>query len=109
MPAGTPMATLAGNPATVDKKAMRGPTLPLPTDGIYRLILWLMAATVVCGAVLAIAAEALAQDPALSRLGTAMAVIGGLIYAYFRWLGAREARRRQEQGTADTLDTTPEP
>ncbi len=88
---------------------MRGPTPPLPTDGIYRLVLWLLVATVVCGAVLAVAAEALTQDPALSRLGTAMAVIGGLIYAFFRWLGAREARRRQAQGTADTQDATPDP
>ncbi|HEY5598308.1 MAG TPA: hypothetical protein VIK47_05845 [Kiloniellales bacterium] len=88
---------------------MRGSSPPLPTDGIYRFILWLMTATVVCGAILAIAAAALASDPALSRLGTAMAVIGGIIYAFFRWLGAREARRRQEQGAADTQDPTPEP
>jgi len=82
---------------------MRRSTPPLPNDGIYRLILWLMVATVICGALLAIAGETLAQDPGLSRLGTGMALIGGAIYAVFRWLGIREARRKR------TPDTTSEP
>ena len=81
------------------------PPLPphLPTDGIYRLILWLMVATVVCGALLAIAGETLLQDQALSRLGTGMALIGGAIYVVFRWLGIREARRKR------TPDSTSDP
>lgn len=84
---------------------MRGPHPPLPDSGIYRLILWVMVATVVCGAILAIAGETLAQDPGLSRLGTGMALIGGAIYGFFRWLGLREARRRA-QTPADPPDTT---
>jgi len=74
---------------------MRKLDSPLAGDGIYRLILWLMIATVICGAVLAIVGGTVAQNQALSRLGTGMAVIGGVIYAFFRWLGLREARRRQ--------------
>jgi hypothetical protein len=80
-------------------------TPPLPKNGIYRLILWLMAATVVCGVILAIAAETLVQDPVLGRFGTGMALIGGAIYGFFRWLGTREARRRLEQ----SVDTPPSP
>lgn len=78
---------------------MRRSTPPLPNDGIYRLILWLMVATVICGALLAIAGETLAQDQALSRLGTGIALIGGAIYAVFRWLGIREARRKKTSET----------
>jgi len=71
---------------------MPGP--PLPDSGIYRFILWLMVATVVCGVILAIAGETLARDPALSRLGAGMALIGGAVYGFFRWRGRREAARR---------------
>ena len=84
---------------------MRPPAPPYPRNGIYRLILWLMAATVVSGVILAIAAETLVQDTALGRFGTGLALIGGAIYGFFRWLGAREARRRQAQPG----DTPPPP
>lgn len=84
---------------------MRRPAPPSPTSGIYRLILWLMAATVVCGVILAIAAETLVQDPVLGRFGTDLALIGGAVYGFFRWLGVREARRRQEL----PRDTPPPP
>jgi uncharacterized membrane protein YvlD (DUF360 family) len=80
------------------------PNPPLPAEGIYRFILWLMIATVICGAILAIAGEILARDTGLSRLGTGMAVIGGVVYAFFRWLGRREARR-QARDAADNPDT----
>ena len=43
----------------------------------------------------------------MSRLGTGMAVIGGIVYAFFRWLGLREARRRQ--ACTDSPDTNLEP
>ncbi len=87
---------------------MRRASPPLPSNGIYRLILWVMVATVVCGAVLAIAGETLAQDPALSRLGIGMALIGGAIYAFFRWLGIREARC-QAHRRGETTDSKSPP
>ena len=93
---------------------MRGsrPPLPdpsLPKGGIYRLILLLMVATVVCGAILAIAGETVAQNQDLSRLGTGMALIGGAIYAFFRWLGIREARRHERQPPVDPPGTNSDP
>ena len=84
---------------------MRKASPPLPDNGIYRFILWLMVVTVIGGAILAIAGETLAQNPALSRLGTGMALIGGAIYAFFRWLGHREARRRSDSQNANSGDT----
>jgi threonine/homoserine efflux transporter RhtA len=85
---------------------MRGSTPPRPParpgDGIYRIILWVMVVTVVLGAALAIVGETQLQDPALGRLGVAIAVIGAAVYAFFRILGAREARRRQERTEADS-------
>lgn len=72
-----------------------------PGDGIYRAILRVMVATVVFGAILAIVGETLVQDPALGRLGLATAGIGAVIYAFFRILGARAARRRQDRSAAD--------
>lgn len=73
----------------------------LPEEGIYRAILLVMVATVVLGVLLAIAGETLWHDPAIGRLGAAMALIGAAIYAFFRWLGIREARRRAEGGRGD--------
>jgi hypothetical protein len=89
---------------------MRRPSSPSPRpslagDGIYRAILWVMVVTVIGGAILAIAGETLAQDPALARLGTGMALLGGAIYGFFRWLGIRETRRRQIP--AETRETIP--
>ncbi|MFQ5775966.1 MAG: hypothetical protein ACE5GS_15705 [Kiloniellaceae bacterium] len=71
---------------------------PLPDDGIYRTILWVTAGTVVAGAGLAIAGETVFQDAALSRLGAIVALVGGAVYGFFRWLGAREAKRRTAAG-----------
>lgn len=73
---------------------MRRDRPPLPKEGIYRTILWVMVATVVVGAVMAIAGETVYRDPAMSRVGTGAALIGAAIYALFRYLGAREAKRR---------------
>ena len=67
---------------------------PQPGDGIYRTILWVMVATVLLGTFLAIAGETVLHDPDISLFGAIVALIGGLIYAVFRVLGAREAKRR---------------
>ncbi len=63
-------------------------------DGIYRSILWVLVLTVVAGAILAILGETAAQDPVMVRVGAGMALVAGLIYAFFRRLGAKETRRR---------------
>ncbi len=74
------------------------PPKPQPGDGIYRAILWVMVATVLLGAFLAIAGETVLHDPDISLFGALVALIGGAIYAVFRVLGAREAKRRAGGG-----------
>lgn len=69
---------------------------PLPQDGIYRVILWLMVANVVTGATLMLLGGELWEDPGIRRFGTWLAVISGALYFFFRWLARREARRRAE-------------
>ena len=76
---------------------MRRETPPLPRDGIYRTILWVLVIDIVAGALLAIAGETLFHNPALSQLGTALALIGAALYVVFRVLGAREARRQADR------------
>ncbi len=63
-------------------------------DGIYRAILWAMAATVVAGAIFAILGETTAQNPIMVRVGAGVALVAGVIYGFFRWLGTKEIRRR---------------
>ena len=74
---------------------------PLPRDGIYRAILAVLAATVAAGALIAIAGETVYHDPVLARAGTGLALVAGAIYAFFRILGAREARRRNAHDADD--------
>lgn len=66
-------------------------------DGIYRTILWVLVANVMLGAVLTVAGESFLNNPALSRVGFGMAIIGAVLYAVFRWLGAKEANRRRQK------------
>ncbi len=67
---------------------------PLPSDGIYRTILWVLVLTIVVGAIATIGGETVWHDPAISNLGAIVALVGGALYAFFRWLGMREAKRR---------------
>jgi hypothetical protein len=64
-------------------------------DGVYLTILGLMVANVLVGAALALLGEPLFESPAVSLFGTWLAVGGGLGYLFFRWLGARERKRRE--------------
>ncbi len=64
----------------------------LPNDGVYRAILWALVLTVVAGAVFAIVGETVLHDPVMVRVGTGAALVAGAIYAFFRRLGARQAR-----------------
>ena len=73
----------------------------MPQDGIYRAILWIMAATVVAGGIFAILGETAAQNPVMVRVGTGVALVAGAIYGFFRWLGTKEIRRREAAGDKD--------
>jgi 1,4-dihydroxy-2-naphthoate octaprenyltransferase len=66
----------------------------MPREGIYRAILWVLVLTVVAGAVLAILGATAAQDPVMVRVGAGVALVAGVIYAFFRRLGAKQTRRR---------------
>ncbi len=88
---------------------MLGDRDKLPDDGIYRAILWVMVLTVMAGAVFAILGETVLHDPVLVRVGAGVALVGGGVYAFFRWLGAREVRkgetgRRVSSGGHDRPD-----
>ena len=66
----------------------------MPQDRIYRAILWVLALTVVAGALFAILGETAAHDPVMVRVGAGVALVAGAAYAFFRWLGTKESRRR---------------
>ncbi len=74
---------------------MRREAPPLPRDGIYRAILWVLAASAIGGVLIAIGAETLARSPELNRFGAIVALISGVLYGFFRYLGGREAKRRE--------------
>ncbi len=69
----------------------------MPREGIYRAILWVLALTVVAGAVFAILGETAAHDPVMVRVGAGAALVAGVIYAFFRRLGAKHSRRRAKR------------
>ncbi len=74
----------------------------LPNDGVYRAILWALALTVMAGAVFAIVGETVLRDPVMVRVGAGVALVAGAIYAFFRRLGARQAKKGgTEKGDAD--------
>ncbi len=73
----------------------------MPQDGIYRAILWIMAATAVAGAIFAILGETIAQNPIMVRVGTGISLVAGASNGFFRWLGTKEIRRRAAAGDKD--------
>jgi hypothetical protein len=66
----------------------------MPRDGIYRAILWVLVLTVVAGAIVAILGATAAQNPVMVRVGAGVTLVAGVIYAFFRRLGAKKTRRR---------------
>ncbi len=66
----------------------------MPRDGIYRAILWVLVLTVVAGAALAILGATAARDPIMVRVGAGVALVAGVIYAFFRRLGAKQNKPR---------------
>ena len=72
-------------------------TPPLPDDGIYRAILVVLVISLVIGAAMSLAGELVWHNEAISQTGGWIAVISGVIYFVFRWLGRREAKRQAER------------
>lgn len=75
---------------------MNRPPSSMPNDGIFRAILAVMLFTVIGGVVLAMLGDYVFHDEAMKRVGTGAVLIGGFLYFFFRVLGKREAKRRQE-------------
>jgi len=73
-------------------------TPPLPKDPIWRWILGVLAFSTFGAVLLSILAGERWGNPTLSAVAGWSAVITGLLYLFFRWLGAREARRRAAEG-----------
>lgn len=67
---------------------------PLPRDGIYRSILWVLVLSVVAGAAVTLLGALVWHREDVSETGIWIVLVSGGIYLVFRWLGAREARRR---------------
>jgi hypothetical protein len=65
-------------------------------DSIYRAILWTLVLSVVAGAIFAILGETIAHSQAMVRVGAGVALVAGLVYAFFRRLGAKQGKRRPE-------------
>ncbi len=66
----------------------------MPQDGIYRAILWTLVLSVVAGAIFAILGETIAHSQAMVRVGAGVAMVAGLVYAFFRRLDAKRDKRR---------------
>ena len=81
---------------------MNRPPSTIPNDGIFRAILTVMLVTVIGGVVLAMLGDYVFHNEAMKRVGTGAALIGGFLYFFFRVLGKREAKRRQQ---ADDIGT----
>jgi hypothetical protein len=69
---------------------------PLPQEPIWRWILGVLAFSTVAAVLIAILAGERWGNPALSSVAGWSAIVTGVLYIFFRWLGAREARRRAE-------------
>ncbi len=73
----------------------------MPQDGIYRAILWALVLSVMAGAIFAILGETVAQSQVMVRVGAGVALVSGAIYAFFRWLGTKESKRREASDGKD--------
>jgi hypothetical protein len=81
---------------------------PLPQDGIYRAILTVLVITVIAAAAAVLAGEYVFYSGAMTRTGTGAVLICGALYFFFRWLGRREARRRDRAATGPAHSDRPE-
>ncbi len=68
----------------------------MPQDGIYRAILWTLVLSVLAGAIFAILGATIVHSEAMVRVGAGVALVAGIIYAFFRRLGAKHDKRRPD-------------
>jgi high-affinity Fe2+/Pb2+ permease len=73
-------------------------------EPVYRAILAVLIASVLAGAVLTVAGEALFGSPALASAGFGMAVVCGVLYWVFRILGKRASARVGRRAAARQRD-----
>ena len=66
----------------------------MPQDGIYRAILWTLVLSVLAGAIFAVLGTTIAHSQAMVRVGAGVALVAGVLYAFFRRLGAKNSKRR---------------
>ncbi len=71
----------------------------MPEDGIFRAILTVLVASTVVGAVMMLAGFYVVRSEVLVNVGTGLALISGLFYGFFRFLGRREQERRARGGS----------
>ncbi len=66
----------------------------LPDDRLYRAILLVLLISLLAGVGTAVAGQVILRSAAAAAAGAWLAVVSGIVYCFFRWLGRREARRR---------------
>lgn len=66
-------------------------------DPLYRMILAVLAASVIVGALVTLTGETLFGSRALANVGLGMAVLCLVLYWVFRLLGRRAARRQDRE------------
>lgn len=66
----------------------------LSDEPIFNAILWVMVLSVVAGVAMALVGDLVLANDAVRNTGTGIGVVSGAIYFAFRWLGKREAARR---------------
>ena len=83
-------------------------TPPLPDEPIFRWILYVLVGSTVVATFIAIGADQAWGLPVLARVAGWSAIVTGLLYLVFRWLGAREMTRRAAR-EATRQDSDPGP
>lgn len=74
---------------------------PAREEPIFGAILWVLVASVIAGVALALIGEMVLGSEPVRNTGTGVGVVSGAIYFAFRWLGRREARRRDRGRAPD--------
>lgn len=69
-------------------------TPPLPDEPIWRWILIVLLVSTTVSVLLMLGATYAWRDPVLADVAGWSALVTAGLYLFFRWLGAREARRR---------------
>ena len=83
----------------------------LPDDRLYRAILLVLLISLLAGVGVVLAGKVVLRSEAAAAAGAWLAMVSGVVYFFFRWLGRREARRRlgdqdgRERGGEDLENT----